>query len=229
MKILSTLLITLFLISGVNAQKRTVDVSSFSELSFAVPGTLYIKQGNETKVVVDCSDEIFDRLEFESRGPRLVIRKEGRWNWRDGFRKSELDVYVTVKNLDALSLSGSGTIEGDNQIKTNDFELSVSGSGDINLDLEADYIDISVSGSGDIELTGNAEKIGARISGSGKVDASDMEAKIFKASISGSGNCYANASEEISARVSGSGNIYYSGNPERVDSNSSGSGRIRKQ
>jgi hypothetical protein len=55
-----------------------------------------------------------------------------------------------------------------------------------------------------------------------------MEAETYKISISGSGSCRINVTKEIDASVSGSGNITYSGNPDRINHQSSGSGRIKK-
>jgi len=228
MKALSTLIILLVISVNVSAQKRNIDVSNFSELAFSVAGNVYLTQGSEEKVEVECSDEIFEKLEFDLSGDRLTIRKDRNWNWRDGFRSSDLDVYITMKNIERLSVSGSGTISSENQLNTDDLRLSVSGSGDMELDLNSSEVDIRISGSGSIRLDGTADKTEASISGSGKVKAEDMQTRIFEASISGSGNCYVNATEELRAKISGSGNVYYNGKPDRVNSNSSGSGKVKR-
>lgn len=212
-----------------NAQKRNIDVSGFSELSFGIPGTVYLKQGSEENVVVDCDDDVFDKIEFEVNGDKLSIRKKGKLSWKNGIRNSELNIYITMINVEAISLSGSGKIEGDNQINTEDLKLSVSGSGGIDLDVDGDELEIRISGSGDVDLKGTSQRVNARISGSGKVNAQDMNTQVFKASVSGSGNCYITATDEIDAKISGSGNIYYSGDPKKVYSDSSGSGKVRKQ
>ncbi len=213
---------------SVSAQKRTIDESGFSELSFAVAGNVYLRQGNDEKVEVDCSDEVFERLEFEKSGDRLTIKRKGKWNWRDSFRNSDLDVYITMKDIERISVSGSGNVSSEEQLDTDDLRLSVSGSGDIELDLKSRDIVMRISGSGDINLSGTSENTEARISGSGKIRAEDMEAKSFEASISGSGSCYVTVTEEVIANISGSGRVYYNGNPDRIISNSSGSGRIKK-
>ncbi|MEP5613439.1 MAG: head GIN domain-containing protein [Cyclobacteriaceae bacterium] len=228
MKALSTLLILTAISINVSAQRRTIDVSNFSEFSFAVSGNVYLTQGSEEKVEVECSDEIFDKLEFDLSGDRLTIRKDRNWNWRDGFRDSELDVYITMKDIERLTVSGSGSISSENQLSTDDLRLSVSGSGDMELDLNSSEVDIRISGSGSIRLDGTADKTEASISGSGKVKAEDMKSRIFEASISGSGNCYVYATEEVRAKISGSGSVYYNGNPERVNSNASGSGKVKR-
>ncbi|WP_436515123.1 head GIN domain-containing protein [Ekhidna sp. To15] len=228
MKTLITLLLSISISLPVLGQKRTVDVGNFSELSLGIAGTVYLKQGSSNKVEIECEDDIYDEIEFEMRGDRLVIKKEGNWSWGNGWRKSEVDIYVTMKEIEGLSVSGSGLIEGHGMLETEDIELSVSGSGDMDLELNSDEMEMRISGSGSIRLSGNAEEAQARISGSGKVKAEDLTVKIFSARISGSGSCYINATEEIDASISGSGSVYYSGDPDRVISNSSGSGKVRK-
>jgi hypothetical protein len=228
MKYSLSLLIVVFTIGSVLAQKRVVDVSGFSELSFSVAGNLYLKQGSNEKVEVDCDDDIFEDLKFEIKGDRLVIKRENNWRWNSGFRKSDLDIYVTMQDIEKLSVSGSGSINGESQFETDDLVLSVSGSGDMELDLESNEVDIRISGSGTVRLEGTSDRISAKISGSGKVKAEDLTTKSFEASISGSGSCYITASDEVKANISGSGNVYYSGDPSKVISNSSGSGKIKK-
>lgn len=227
MKKILTLSITLFFILSLTAQRRTVDVGSFDNLSLGISATLYLTQGDNEKVEIDCDDDRFDEIEFDYSGSRMSIKNESKWNWNSS-RKSDVTIYITMKDIERLTVSGSGDLIGKNEIRSEDLDLNVSGSGDIELDLICKSIDARISGSGSIRLNGNSEEMDAKISGSGKVKAEDMEVKVFKASISGSGTCYITASEEIIANISGSGSVYYSGNPDRVNSNSSGSGKVRK-
>ncbi|WP_370089143.1 head GIN domain-containing protein [Ekhidna sp.] len=227
MKTILTLLLTAA-ISISYGQKRTVDVGSFDELSLGISGTVYLKQGTNEKVEIKCDDEIFGKIEFDMKGDKLVIKREDKWNWNSGWRKSEVDIYITMKDIKGLSVSGSGSIESEGDLDTDDIRLSVSGSGNMDLDLNSDEMDLRISGSGSISLNGKANQAEAKISGSGRVKAEDLTVKIFEASISGSGSCYITATEEVSADISGSGSVYYTGNPDRVIGNSSGSGKVRK-
>jgi hypothetical protein len=228
MKTFIILLLTSALIIPSFGQKRNVDVGNFSELSLGIAANLYLKQGSETRIEIECDDDIFDDIEFEMKGDRLVIKKEGSWSMGNGWRRSEVNIYVTMREIEGLSVSGSGMIEGQGKLTTEDVRLSVSGSGDMDLEMDSDELDMRISGSGSISLNGNAEEAEAKISGSGKVKAEDLKVRVFEASISGSGSCYITATEEVNARISGSGSVYYSGDPKRVISNSSGSGKVRK-
>ncbi|MEQ9468576.1 MAG: head GIN domain-containing protein [Ekhidna sp.] len=227
MKTFITLLLSAAICLPSFAQKRTVDAGSFNELSLGIPANVYLKQGNQ-KVEIECDDDIFEEIEFELKGDRLVIKKEGIQMWGSSWRKSEVNIYISMQEIEELSVSGSGMIESDGRLEVEDIKLSVSGSGDIDLDLRSDELDMRISGSGSIILNGEASEAEAKISGSGKVKAEDMTVGVFEASISGSGSCYITATEEVSANISGSGSVYYKGEPKRVVSNSSGSGKIRK-
>ncbi|WP_420316595.1 head GIN domain-containing protein [Ekhidna sp.] len=228
MKTLATLLLSITIFLPSFGQKRNVDVGNFSELSLGISATVYVKQGSTTSVEIECDNDIFDEIEFDLKGDRLVIKREGNWGWGNGWRRSEVTVFVTMNEIEALSVSGSGTIESDGRLNTDNVRISVSGSGDLDLDLDAEEIDLRISGSGSIKLNGSADEAEAKISGSGRVKAEDMTVKFFQARISGSGSCYITASEEIDASISGSGSVYYSGEPKRINSNSSGSGKVRK-
>ena len=71
--------------------------------------------------------------------------------------------------------------------KATDFEVSVSGSGDIRAyDLTAEFVDAQVSGSADIKVTAN-QMLKARVSGSGDITYKGNPKKIDTKS-SGSGD-----------------------------------------
>ncbi len=222
----SLLLLVLFLCSVnlVNGQKRTVDLPSFSKLSYGIPGTLYLRQGAQ-RVEIECSDDTFEKIEFRISGDELIIESKDNRGWSN-IGKSDLTIYVSMENIEGVNLSGSGELIGEQSINTDDLKLRISGSGNITLATSASGLSAEISGSGKITLSGKANSLKARISGSGNVKAENLTVDTVDASISGSGDIYITANEEITARVSGSGNVYYKGEPERRDSQSSGSGRI---
>ncbi len=225
---MKTQLTCLFLMVAlsISAQRREVDVDNFSEISFGLPGTLYLTQGDNDKVEIECSDESFERIEFKMDGSKLKIQNE-RGSWRN-WNNEKVKVYVTMRDIEGIRVSGSGDLIGENRFDTDDLYLIVSGSGSIEIRTNSEDVDLGVSGSGSIELNGSADSADISISGSGKVRAKDFEVGVCEVSISGSGSCYITALKEIDAQISGSGSVYYGGNPDRVRSNSSGSGKIRK-
>lgn len=129
-------------------------------------------------------------------------------------------------NMEAL-VSGSGNMNVKG--KSKGLKSDVSGSGKIRLDVVANGdAAFAISGSGKIEARGSAENVKTSISGSGKLSGSEFNAKTCNVRISGSGDVEIGVKEELDATISGSGSVAYRGNPNKVNSHSSGSGKVRK-
>jgi hypothetical protein len=206
-----TILSILMLCAVVSLQaqtKETRDVGTFTKIAFRVPGKLYLRQGSPQKVVMEGKKDVLDKIETNVDGSRLVIGKEGRdhWNWGDDDR---ITVYITVKDIEALSVGGSGDLIGETKIVADDITLNVSGSGNMTVEVDATGdMESDVSGSGNIELKGKCKNFNSDVSGSGKVTMA------------------VTASGEADLGVSGSGKIEASGSAATVRTNVSGSGKI---
>ena len=231
LSIFYSLFLSLILISGGSKafaqEKETRDVGSFSSISLSISGDLYLSQGNETKVVIEAERNILDIIQTEVIGGNLKIRfPKGKWNIRSN---KQINIYVTTPNVEGLYLSGSGNIRAETQIKTDDLDFSISGSGNIAIDdLVASDLEGHISGSGDIDLSGSGtvETMEISISGSGDLSAENLKVNSVEVRISGSATCKVYAVSEIEASISGSGSVYYKGNP-RINARASGSGKIR--
>ena len=212
------------------AEREEREVSSFSEISLRISGKVHLEQGNRQSVRIEAKSSTLEEIITEVKGRTLIIRfKSSNFFWRS-FNPGRVDIYITVPEINALSVSGSGDIVADSKIKSRILDLAVSGSGDISLkNLDAERVKAAVSGSGDIFIGngGTADEFEVTISGSGNVKAENFEAKNVNAKISGSGSCMLHAADYLKVRVSGSGNVSYKGNPQ-IDTSVVGSGRVKK-
>ncbi len=191
------------------AQQREVrNVGNFTKISFRFPGKLYLKQGSPQKVELDGDKDVLEEVETDVEGNRLIIGKEGKWfNWN--FDDDKITVYITMPDIEGVSVSGSGDIIGQSKFKADDLDLNVSGSGSLSMEVDASGdIEADVSGSGDIDLKGHCKSFNSDVSGSGKV--------VLSATIDNT----------ASFGVSGSGKIEASGSAENVKTNVSGSGKL---
>jgi len=204
--------------------KETRDVKGFSTIGFGIAGNLYIKIGPEFSVILEGDKDDLEEVVTEITGDRLQIKHE---RWRFDFRE-RVDVYITMPELEALGVSGSGKAQVLDEVRTDDLELSVSGSGNlITADLTVENLECRISGSGNIRLGGgNAEDAEVSISGSGNFEGDEVKVETMEVGVSGSGNCRCYVTGSLEARVSGSGHVTYSGDP-RIDARVSGSGRVR--
>lgn len=210
------------------AQREIREVPVFTDISLRVPASLHVRQGDIQKVEVEATRTALDELITEVNGRALVIRFPTRQLLNRNFDPGKINIYVTVPEINALMLTGSGDILAEDALTTRIMDLNVSGSGSIILNqLNADKVKAVISGSGDIVLKDGkeADEFNATISGSGNIKAASYEAREVSIRILGSGNSYIYSDGNIQVKIVGSGSVYYSGNPN-IDSSIAGSGKV---
>jgi len=225
----SILLAGIFAAGSVKAEEETRDVSSFSEISLRISGKLYLKQGDKQSVRVVAKESVLSDIITEVKGNELVIRFPNSNLFQRNFNPGKIEIYVTVPDVSALSVSGSGDIIAEN-LEARILNLSLSGSGGIQIgSLTSSKLKGSISGSGNIELGGKktADELSVTISGSGNFNAADFEADQVNVTIAGSGNCNVLSNGNIKARIAGSGSVFYKGNPS-IDASTAGSGKVKE-
>src|SRR5260221_4708717 len=160
-----------FISAGAFAQsKETRTVDTFTKISFRVGGNLYLRQGSPQKVELEGKKDVLDKIETEVSGGKLIIgtnRRWSDWNWHDN---DDVKVYITVKDIEAISVSGSGDLVAETKLTGGNFDLNVSGSGSLKAEVEASGdIRADVSGSGSIDIKGKCRNFESDISGSSDV------------------------------------------------------------
>ncbi len=179
--------------------------------------------GKEGKLTIKIDENLLEYLITEVENGKLKIK------WKKGInistRKGIL-VIVPFKDIEEVSLAGSGDVYSDDMIKADNFKAALSGSGNLKLSVTAENMDSAISGSGNIDLIGDANQLKCSISGSGDITAYELKSNDADIRIAGSGNIKVFVNGNLKGRIAGSGNIYYKGNPKRQDTKVSGSGNV---
>lgn len=201
--------------------KRTT--SDYDKIGVGGSFDVILVKGKEGNISIEGEENIIPYLETEVNGNTLNIKYQKNTNINTTRR---LTVTVTFKDLEHVSLGGSGNINSKETIKAKDFKVSLAGSGNITLAIDGDEVRSSLSGSGDIRLNGNTNHFTCSIAGSGSIKAYDLKADKLNANIAGSGSIRTHVKTKIKARIVGSGSIYYKGNPKYIDTKATGSGDV---
>ncbi len=185
--------------------------------------------GEEGSVSLKGEKNLLEYIITEVKNGELVVRVERGINLQpSSWFKGGILVTIPVEEVSSLSMSGSGDLVGKTVLRSKDLSTSLSGSGDMDIEIEAQNMEVAVSGSGDLTVEGGTEKLRVQISGSGDVHAYGLQANSVEVMVSGSADVEVTAREFLKARVSGSGDVSYRGNPGKIDTKSSGSGNISK-
>ncbi len=237
MKKALTFVIAVLLVGVTHAQWKRVkgngnmvtierSVGEYDYVSLAGWFDVELVDGQEGELTLKGEENLLEYIKTEVKDGKLTIKQKKGVNLRPSNWSEGITITVPVKNVDGVSLSGSGDIVGKTVLESDNFKTSISGSGDITLEVEAKSIDASMSGSGDMNLSGKATDFEVSVSGSGDIRAYDLSAEFVDAQVSGSADIKVTANQMLKARVSGSGDIRYKGNPKKIDTKSSGSGDI---
>jgi Putative auto-transporter adhesin, head GIN domain len=219
----------------------TIDrhLSGFNSIKIAGHFNVYITQGAVESVKLEAPGEITDRIITEVNGDVLKIHnKHDNWGWgekswyseKSWWRKHQkkIDIYITAKDLNSISISGSGDVSFKEGIVANSLKLKVRGSGEITGKIEVKKLESKISGSGIMKLSGNAESSKVKVAGSGNFAARELITVNSAVHLSGSGHAAINARDKVDATIHGSAGVSYTGTAKIINSTKSGSGEISR-
>jgi hypothetical protein len=209
---------------NVVTENRTT--SDYDAISCAGSFDYILVAGTEGKITLKGESNLLQYVITEVKSGKLVIKTEKGKNI-DPSRNNTIKITIPFKDLDKVYLSGSGDLWNEDTIKSDDLDVSLSGSGDIVLEVQTKSVSGKVTGSGDVTLKGSTTNLRAAVTGSGDFHGFDLKSTNTDVSVTGSGDAEVICNGEFKARVTGSGDIEYRGNPTNHDSKVSGSGSIQ--
>lgn len=216
--------------------RKTLTLPAFSNIALNANYTIYLKQTNKQEVTIEALSEIYQLTTVKVENGTLTVNMEkdksknkSLWEKLDKIKINPvMKIYVSMKDVKDLSVNGGGKIIAENSISSRKLNLSVTGSGDMEVDIKGETLNTNISGSGNINLKGYANTNNISLSGTGSLHAYDMALESVEALISGSGNCEINVSDELMGKVYGSGNISHKGSTKRVTKKVYGNGNIQR-
>lgn len=211
-----------------NMKTETRKISNYDRIELEGSMNVELVAGTEGNLKVEAEENLIEYIVTEVSGDELKISTEKGYNL-DPSGNNKITVIVPFKDLSRVSLTGSGDIRTRDRITAENFEVKITGSGDIKLPLQAKNARASITGSGDIELIGSARDFDCKVTGSGDISAFDFKCENVDATVTGSGDIQVYASEELRAKIPGAGDIEYKGNPKKEDFKTIGIGSISKK
>ena len=181
------------------------DVSGFDEVELSGIGNLSIRQTGRESLTVKAEEGVLPKIGTEVVDGRLLIGPGPNTSIET---TEPIDYELTVDNLRALELSGSGAIDAEG--------------------IDTDVLAATVGGSGTVRISGRTERQRVNVSGSGSYEAEGFESTEATVDVEGTGSAVVNASGALDATVGGAGSVEYVGDPT-VEQDVSGAGRVSKR
>lgn len=208
-----------------NMTTVTRSTSDYDTVKCAGSFDYILVAGTEGQITLEGESNLLQYVKTEVKNGSLHIKTEKGKNISPS-RNMTIKVTIPFQDLDKVSLSGSGDLWNTDRINSNDFVVTLSGSGDIILDIATKNVSSKVTGSGDLTLKGSTTDLEANVTGSGDFHGFNLQAINADVSVTGSGDVELVCNGHLKARVTGSGDIEYKGTPKTEDSKVTGSGSI---
>ncbi|MEI7895683.1 MAG: head GIN domain-containing protein [bacterium] len=206
-----------------NIQKETRKLSGFEALEVSGAFDIILKQGATEEVIVEADNNLLPLIRTEVVGGTLTIETRKPIN-----HVTVMKVYVTLKDLKRVDVSGAVDITTDGRITTDELSIDASGASDSQLNLAVKKLKLECSGASKIKFSGYSSDVNMELSGASDIFAYDFLVETYDIGISGAGNAQLNVSKKLRADISGAGSVKYKGSPAEVDQSISGAGSIRK-
>ncbi|ADR22917.1 hypothetical protein MATR_32340 [Marivirga tractuosa] len=227
--------------SSLTAQVNSYDVMNivdFHSISVNSAYTVYVKQSNKEEVRVEAEKEIYDLTEITVKEGVLHINikrddsksSKSIWQKIDNIKLlPTLKVYVSIKDVQSLSVNGNGKLITENSIASDKLSLLVAGTGSMEVDIKSETVDAKLSGPGNLTIKGYANKMDIESSGAGTIDAYDFEVQNANANLYGLGSMKINVSDKLDAKIYGSGNMLVKGATKEIVKKEYGAGLVERK
>lgn len=208
-------------------ETRTTETEAFRAIALSADFVVHVRTAPVPRLIIRAQENVHPWISAENDKGILKL------GYRTGIRVLKHEpVEITVEGpaCGEYTVSGSGQIGLEDELKVPALQATVSGSGSINLPaFRGSSVSATISGSGRIQINGGqSDWLGTKVSGSGHMALGGLEARDVHTQTSGSGDTDVWATASLVAHISGSGCVYYRGNPV-IESHISGSGRLIKR
>jgi hypothetical protein len=227
MKPKSIFLLTALLISSAaySQSSETRRLDDFNQGSVGESIELVLISGSENSARIEANGVEVEDVETDVSGGKLDIGMDNGGKW---WENTDVKVWLTYKELEGISISSSAKVTNEGVIKAERLVCRASSSGSASLTVDVQSLDSEVSSSGRLSISGYSQAQEVRVSSSGSYNAFELASEVCEAKASSSGNARISVSRELRADASSSGSIRYKGDPEKLITNSSSSGSVRK-
>lgn len=202
--------------------KQEIQLETITGVELNFSGDIVLTQGSSQKIVMEGQQNILDNIKREVKNGVWKVRYD-----KNVQSAKPVKITITMATLTSAAVSGSGDIMTTNIFSgLGEVDVAISGSGKIQLNLNATAIEAAVSGSGNVTLEGTSNSLEIAISGSGGVNAQDLKTGNCEVAISGSGDALVYCTATLETAISGSGDVKYKGDAPKVRASISGSGNV---
>ena len=205
--------------------EREIPVPDFSKILVWKGVKLYVKYGEEQKVVLQSGENLIEDIEVTVAGGRLEIKDNNGCNLVRDYGSTT--VYVTAPNITEIRSSSGYAVESIGTLPykslaliSEDYskEADYYSDGDFILDLEVEQLGITTNGLSSFYLKGSADYAHFGLySGNSRIFGADLVIKNLQIFHRSTGDMIVNPQESIKGKIVGLGNVISKNKPPIIE------------
>lgn len=207
-----------------NVVRQTRPVPAFNRLRIEGVFDVHLRQGHREALQIEAREGMLSHITSQTHDGTLELGMSRHLR----MRKTRIKVYITVRDLEKLTIGGVASVQSDAPLQLGQLDLEQHSVGTTQISLRCDRLTARITGVGALQLTGSGRQVDMHNTGVGAIRAAGFEAEVLRVENTGVGDVEVNARREISIHSSGVGNVRYKGLAAVKEMHSSGVGRVRK-
>lgn len=207
--------------NGIRAEKKVKVEAETVNYEIEISAEINLIQGSYNQIEINTDSNFLSMIEIKQNGNTMEISSAQCLEF-----ENNITINITSTDFEEITIEGISKLSTINQIKTEEMEINASGSATIYLDVLTEKLEIYTSGSSETKIMGSTERLDLDLEGSSVFTGDKLNSKKAYVEISGSSNASVRCSKYLDADLSGSSSLKYFGNPDKVNTDVSGSARI---
>jgi len=200
------------------------EVAYFHSIEIRGGCQVLFEKGLQQELIVEAEQNILPLIKTWVRNDgTLIVESERSYSSRRG-----VTVYASMLEVRNFSIIGVGKVVGKQPFSTGELTLLIDGTGNIEMNVNAENVYSTINGGGYVGLSGSAEFHRVKINGAGNLDALDFVTSVYELTIIGAGYCHIHVTDVLELVLAGAGIVYYKGEPKVINSQITGAGKLVK-
>ncbi len=182
------------------------EIYPFEELYIRGQGTVFLHQGETPSLFIEAEEK-------KNRGITTEIVDDELHVDTLSYRGKKPKIYITTNNLQKLDIGDGIEVIGEDTWNLENLEISVSGSAELFLRINAHSIGANVKGGGKFTFEGSVLDQTIRIFGNAVWDSSGLTSQTAFVELNGPGKVCVHTKTKLTVDVRGGGEVRYLGTP----------------
>jgi hypothetical protein len=208
-----------------NVATRHQVLEAFDHVELSGNFSAMLKESSSYSLSISADKEVMNLLLLEVEEGVLVVSYIGEQRFSD---MPLVELIVSAPGLKRIECSGSVELLSDGTLGFDTLRVESAGVLKMNLNLKGSLFEGQLSGASTLDLKGIVEELRLEVPGAAKISAFDLAAQKVSLDMAGAGKAQVCATQLLRVNLAGAGMVSYKGNPDRVFSNISGIGRVKK-